>query len=215
MRATVVRGGRGGARPRCPSREPLGVPPHLEALLSRWRIAAHLLEVRRRVGVDLVLRQAGVGSPTCPRVADRRGEVADDQHRRVPGVLELPQLAQHDREAQVDVGRGRVDAELHPERPPGPSWSASSGSVTRSTAPARRSRAARRRRAPPRRTYPPPGRLGLTFGSPRTNQRHAISSPLPGARPTRADARVARRRRAVVEEARRGRGRGRRRRARR
>ena len=33
-----------------------------------------------------------------------------------PEVLELAELAQHDREAEVDVGRGRVDAELHPQR---------------------------------------------------------------------------------------------------
>ena len=35
----------------------------------------------------------------------------------MPGVLELPQLAEHDRMAQVDVGCGRVDAELHAQRP--------------------------------------------------------------------------------------------------
>ena len=32
-------------------------------------------------------------------------------------VLELAQLAQDDRVAEVDVGRGGVDAELHPQRP--------------------------------------------------------------------------------------------------
>ncbi len=47
------------------------------------------------------------------RVADARGVVADDQHHAVAGVLELAQLAQHDRVAEVDVGRGRVDPELH------------------------------------------------------------------------------------------------------
>jgi hypothetical protein len=35
----------------------------------------------------------------------------------VPGVLELAQLAEHDRVAEVDVGRGRVDPELDPQRP--------------------------------------------------------------------------------------------------
>jgi hypothetical protein len=36
----------------------------------------------------------------------------------VPGVLELAQLAEHDRVTEMDVGRRRVDAELDPQRPP-------------------------------------------------------------------------------------------------
>ena len=32
-------------------------------------------------------------------------------------VLPLAQPVEHDGEAEVDVGRGRVDAELHAERP--------------------------------------------------------------------------------------------------
>ncbi len=35
-----------------------------------------------------------------------------------PQVLELAQLAQHDRVAEVDVGRGGIDAQLDPQRPP-------------------------------------------------------------------------------------------------
>ena len=34
----------------------------------------------------------------------------------VAGLLELAQLLQDDRVAEVDVGRGRVDAQLHPQR---------------------------------------------------------------------------------------------------
>ena len=52
------------------------------------------------------------------RVPHPAGEVADDQHHVVAGVLELAQLLQHDRVSEVDVGRGRVDPELHPQRPP-------------------------------------------------------------------------------------------------
>jgi hypothetical protein len=33
----------------------------------------------------------------------------------VAEVLELAELAEHDREAEVDVGRCRIDAELHPQ----------------------------------------------------------------------------------------------------
>ncbi len=36
-----------------------------------------------------------------------------------PCLLELAQLLEHDRVAEVDVGRGRVDAELDPQRPAG------------------------------------------------------------------------------------------------
>ena len=50
-------------------------------------------------------------------VADARGVVADDQHDAVARVLELAQLLQHDGVAEVDVGRGRVEAELDPQRP--------------------------------------------------------------------------------------------------
>ena len=34
-------------------------------------------------------------------------------------LLELAELAQHDREAEVDVGGGGVDPELRPQRAPG------------------------------------------------------------------------------------------------
>ena len=34
-----------------------------------------------------------------------------------PSVLELAQLLEHDRVAEVDVGGGRVEAELDPQRP--------------------------------------------------------------------------------------------------
>ena len=43
--------------------------------------------------------------------------VPHDQHHPVPGVLELPQLAQHNRMSEVDVRRSRVDPELDPQRP--------------------------------------------------------------------------------------------------
>ena len=45
-----------------------------------------------------------------------RREIADDEHDLMPEVLELAELAQHHREAEVDVGGRRVDPELHPQR---------------------------------------------------------------------------------------------------
>ena len=50
------------------------------------------------------------------------------------GLLELAQLLEHDRVAEVDVGRGRVDAELDPQRPPAASCSSSLPSGSTSTA---------------------------------------------------------------------------------
>jgi len=44
------------------------------------------------------------------------GEVAEDQDRGVAELLELSELAEHDRESEVDVGRRRVDAQLDAER---------------------------------------------------------------------------------------------------
>jgi hypothetical protein len=76
-----------------------------------------LVDVGRGVRVDLFLRQPRPRDGTARRVADLRGVVAEDQHRGVAVFLELAQLAQHDREAEMDVGRRRVDAELHSERP--------------------------------------------------------------------------------------------------
>jgi hypothetical protein len=49
-------------------------------------------------------------------VADARRVVADDEHRDVAGVLELAELVEDDRVAQVDVGSRGVDAELDPQR---------------------------------------------------------------------------------------------------
>ena len=66
--------------------------------------------------VDLLLGEPGPGRRLARRVADLRGEVADDQHGDVAEVLEQAQPAQHDREPEVDVGGGRVDAELHAQR---------------------------------------------------------------------------------------------------
>ena len=71
------------------------------------------------MGIDLLGGQRRPGGGPTRRVADPGGEVPDDEHRDVAEVLELAQLAQHDREPEMDVGRGRVDAELHPQRPAG------------------------------------------------------------------------------------------------
>ena len=93
--------------------EPFAVAAHLEALgvgvedlqrlllegRARWPRSPRAESIGRRL-------ERPDGSP------DARGVVADDQHHAVAGVLELAQLAQHDRVTEVDVGRGRVDPSL-------------------------------------------------------------------------------------------------------
>ena len=73
-------------------------------------------EVVAGVGLDLLLGQPGAGLVAAGGVADERGVVADDDDGRVAEVLELPQLAQRDGVAEVDVDAGRVDAVLDAER---------------------------------------------------------------------------------------------------
>ncbi len=83
------------------------------------RMRRRLLDEGLRVRVDLVFLQTRAGRRLARRVADHGGEVAEDQHRDVAEVLEQPQPPEHDREAEVEVGGGRVDAELDPQRPLG------------------------------------------------------------------------------------------------
>ncbi len=52
------------------------------------------------------------------RVADARGEIADDQRYVVTRFGKALQLVQHDHEAQVQIGAGRIDAEFDVERTP-------------------------------------------------------------------------------------------------
>ena len=127
-------------------------------------------------------------------IADLGGEVAEDQHRGVAELLELAELAQHDGESEVDVGRGGVDAELHPQRA---AWRACAGSsaslmtvdrapsrievgrrgaMTLGTLPGRRARAPAHIRVSgddeaPRMLVAPPGRQAHSRGDPRRGRR--------------------------------------------
>ena len=78
--------------------------------------AHQLVEVLPGVADDLVraLREPGAGA--SGRVAHLPGEAPDHEDGRMPEVLELTQLAQHDGVPQRQVGAGRVDAQLHPHR---------------------------------------------------------------------------------------------------
>ena len=78
--------------------------------------------------------QHRAGARAAAGIADPGRVVADDQHDRVAEVLELAQLLEHDREAEVDVRRGRVDPELDPQRPAERQLRSSSPSGRQSTA---------------------------------------------------------------------------------
>src|SRR5439155_11605581 len=76
-----------------------------------------LLEERLGVAIDLVLRQAWADRRPARRIADPGGEVPDDQHRDVAGVLELPELPEHHGPPERHGGGGRIQAQLDAEGP--------------------------------------------------------------------------------------------------
>jgi hypothetical protein len=95
-------------------REPLAVAAHLDPLAIEH--CERLLDIRARVGVDLLRGDDRSRLGAAAGVAHPRRVVTDDQHHGVTEVLELPQLAQNDGMAEVDVGGRRVDAELRAQR---------------------------------------------------------------------------------------------------
>lgn len=113
-------GGRGGDLEQLLGGEagqPLAVKPDVELGRIVVEDEKRLLLVGLGVGVD----DAGIEPRTrlaAPGgIADARRVVADDEHSHMTGVLELPQLVEDDRVAEVDVGGGGVDAELDAQRP--------------------------------------------------------------------------------------------------
>jgi len=81
---------------------------------------AGLLEISTGVRLDLLAGERRPGRVAARGIADHRGEVADQEDHRVPEVLQLTHLVQHDRVAQVQVRRRGVEPELDPQRLPGP-----------------------------------------------------------------------------------------------
>jgi hypothetical protein len=89
---------------------PLGVAADLRLL--RVQDQRGLLEVGLGVGLDLLTGQRRPRGVAAGRIADQRGEVANQEDHLVAQVLELPHLVEHDGVAQVQVGCGRVQAQL-------------------------------------------------------------------------------------------------------
>ncbi len=49
-------------------------------------------------------------------IADHGGEIADEKNGRVPFILKVLELAQDDGVAEVQIGRGGIDAKLDAQR---------------------------------------------------------------------------------------------------
>ena len=66
-----------------------------------------------RVVHHLLVRQLRTCNGTTARIADHRGEIADDEHRLMTQILKLPQLSQNDRVAEMNIRTRRIDAEFY------------------------------------------------------------------------------------------------------
>ena len=76
------------------------------------------VEVGAHVGFDLFARKLRPRYVPAARIADPRGEVADDQRNSMAGLGKTLQRMQHDHEAQMQVGTRGIDPELNAQRPP-------------------------------------------------------------------------------------------------
>ena len=67
------------------------------------------------VDVNLSARELRPRSILSRRISDRGRIVPYDQDYLMAQVLELPQLAHHDRESEVDMGSSGINSQLHLE----------------------------------------------------------------------------------------------------
>ncbi len=93
---------------------PLGVVANLGFL--RVEHQAGLGVIGLGVGLDLLDRQRRAGGVAPGRIADARGEIADEKNDRVAQILQLPELVEHHGVADMNVGRGGVEAEFDAQR---------------------------------------------------------------------------------------------------
>ena len=71
-----------------------------------------LFEIGLGVGVHLLAAQRRARFRLAGGIADHGGKIADEKNGGVPFVLEVLELAQHDGMAEVQIGRGGIDAEV-------------------------------------------------------------------------------------------------------
>jgi hypothetical protein len=94
--------------------EPLAVSAELD--LRRVEHLEGLREVGLRGEVDGLAGEARAALVHARRVAHHRGEVADEEDRGVPQVLERAHLLERHAVADVEIGAGGVEARLHAQR---------------------------------------------------------------------------------------------------
>src|SRR5262249_42857757 len=88
--------------------EPLGVVADHGAIFIEHLEGLNLIRLRGRE--DLLAAEGRPKLVTSSRIADKRGEIADEEYDFVAELLKLPHLLHQDRVAEVQVGAGRVEA---------------------------------------------------------------------------------------------------------
>ena len=96
----------------------------------------YLVAIALRVRQDLLARQRRPGLVLSGRVSDHAGEVADQELDLMPEVLEVPQLVDDHRMAEVQIRGGGIESQLDAQFRPLRSSRKSASSI-RSTAPRR------------------------------------------------------------------------------
>src|SRR5215472_2018928 len=76
----------------------------------------NLLEIGFRVGVDLFARKRRARFGLSGGIANHRGKIADQENRGVTHVLKVFQLPQDDGVAEMNIGRGGIDAKIDAQR---------------------------------------------------------------------------------------------------
>jgi len=77
---------------------------------------ADLFEVINSVVLNLLLSQPGPSLIAAAGIAHQGGVISDNQYGLMTQLLELPELAQWNSVAQVNVDAGRIDAIFHSQR---------------------------------------------------------------------------------------------------
>ena len=94
--------------------EPFAVVADLGALAIQNLV--DLFEIGFGVGAHLFAGERRARFGLAGGIADHRGEIADEEDGGVALILEVFELAQHYGVAQVQIGRGGIDAEFDAQR---------------------------------------------------------------------------------------------------
>ena len=75
-----------------------------------------LLAVTFRIGQHFLVRQVRPRCRSTARITDHSGKIADNKYRLVAEILELAQLSQNDRVAEMNIRTRWIDTEFHAQR---------------------------------------------------------------------------------------------------